>query len=233
MHRFLARSLGVLATASVLLGSAAPAAHAAPSAQAVVIMSFDAAPEPAKLGAPLALRGRVWAGKVGNQSRVELYFQRSGGTTWTPAGFVQSTDRGDFVKHTTAKFSGTWKAVYRGTATRRAAARTDAIQVIKIVPHTVAQYRGTTSTWTSPTVNIPTADYQATIQYQCAGPDGYMFFSWNGAADGYDVVSSSRTSGTLTLNGHDGARNGYFEVDASENCTWSVLVHAGTVRALA
>ena len=232
MQRHLARTLTTLALVGAMLGVVAPAAQAATApAPASVNMTFAAGSGPVLQGAPVSLNGRVWLKQTGNRSRVEFYFQRMHTTAWVYAGFVNSTDRGNYVKRTTAQFSGTWKVVYRGTATRRGTARVSALQVAKLAPRQIVTYRGTTADWQSPVIRIPSANYQARVTYNCTHPTrGYMAFSWNGEANGYEEVVSSRVSGTLTLNGHRGARNGYFVIDTWTNCSWSAQVFSGSSR---
>ncbi|WP_412738084.1 hypothetical protein [Krasilnikovia sp. MM14-A1259] len=219
-------------TAAVsLIGMAGPAAFAAP-APAPVQMTFNAAPEPADQGAALTLSGRVWLGATGNRSRVFFWFRRSTENAWAAAGYADSDDRGYFSKRTTARYTGTWRAMYLGTSTRAAITRLDAVAVLHRVPRRLVIYTSTDQTWQGPRINIPTADFRAVVSYQCPA-GGYMYLHWNGDSFGYESVGSNRPTGTLTLNGHQGARSGYFDIDTWVDCTWSLTVYSGTVRVLA
>ncbi|WP_130509774.1 hypothetical protein [Krasilnikovia cinnamomea] len=223
------RWFSAVAAAVSLIGLAGPAALAAP---APVQMTFNAAPEPADQGKALTLSGRVWLGATGNRSRVYFYFRRSTATTWAYTGYADSDDRGYFSSRTTARYTGTWRAMYRGTATRGAITRLDAVAVLHRVPRRLVTYTGTDSSWQGPRVVIPTADFQAVVTYRCP-VGGYMYLRWNGDSFGYESVSSAKPAGTLTLNGHQGARSGYFDLDTWSGCTWKITVYSGTVRVLA
>ncbi|GAB1688283.1 hypothetical protein [Krasilnikovia sp. M28-CT-15] len=229
MYRNIIRWFSAAAAAASLIGMTGPAALAAP---APVQMTFNAAPEPADQGKALTLSGRVWLGATGNRSRIYFYFRRSTATTWVLTGFANSDDKGYFSTRTTARYSGTWRAVYRGTATRAAAARLDAVAVLHPVPRPIVTYTGTDSSWQGPRTFLPTVDYRAVVTYRCPA-GGYMYLRWNGDSFGFESVSSAKAAGTLTLNGHQGARGGYFDIDTYSDCTWSIIVYSGTVRVLA
>ena len=227
MRRFIVRSVTLLLAAGTLLGVAPAAVQAAP---APVNMTFNAAPEPLLQGRTITLAGRVWNKATGNRQPVLFYFRRAGTPTWTYVGRATANDRGQFTRTATARFSGTWKAVRPATAARQAAERLDAVDVVRRAPRRIASYSGTTSSWSSPTIRIPTADYRAYVAYRCTDPSGgFMHLRWHGQQYGFEVVSSSQATGTLTLNGHYGARGGHFEVSTWMDCSWWVNVYAGTV----
>ncbi|WP_412744052.1 hypothetical protein [Krasilnikovia sp. MM14-A1004] len=229
MYRNIIRWFSAAAAAASLIGMSGPAALAAP---APVQMTFNAAPEPADQGQALTLSGRVWLGATGNRSRVYFYFRRANTPAWVYTGYADSNDRGYFSTRTTARYSGTWRAMYRGTASRAAITRLDAVAVLHRVPRRLVTYTGTSTSWQGPRIRIPTADFQAVATYRCP-VGGYMYLHWNGDSFGFESVSSSTPSGTLTLNGHQGARSGYFDIDTYSDCSWTITVYSGTVRVLA
>lgn len=216
-----------LAVVAGLAGSPAPA-HAAPAVPTPVKMTFDAAPEPAAKGSTITMTGRVWVKETGNKGRVDLYFRTPAGQ-YVYRGYATTGDSGRFTRKFTAETTGTWKAVYAGTATRKNAARLDDVQVVQRRSRLIASYGPLTATsWNSPTIRIPNTDYRALMSYQCTESD-LMMLTWEGADHGFDYASSRGASGTLTLNGHNGGRTGHFEVFPGWECTWSLKVYSGIV----
>jgi hypothetical protein len=221
---FLFTALTVAAT--LLPGVAAPA-QAAPAA---VRMTFDAGPEPVAKGAPVTLTGRVWRTARGNQARVDFYFHASGtpANSYTYQGFATTTDAGNFSRSYTAQTTGTWKAVYTGSTSRRNAARLDTVQVFQRRSREIATWSEQTSSWQSPTLRIPTQDYKALLSWTCPDePIPFIYLTWTGQGGGSEYVHGAKPDGTLTLNGHAGARKGFFRITSSADCSWKVRVFSG------
>jgi hypothetical protein len=219
--------LTLFATALSFVSPASPA-HAAP---ATVKMTFDAAPEPAVKGATITLIGRVWVGQTGNRARINFYFLKNGdpATAYAYQGFATTTDAGTFTRKFVAATTGTWKAVFAGTATRKNAARLDPVQVVQRRSKEIASYDSSTgSNGQTPTIRIPTEDYKAIATYSCED-EGYLFILWNGTPDVGEAASADQPSGTVALNGHLGARSGYFQVLAGEGCSWRLRIFSGIV----
>lgn len=230
MPRLLARLISVLASA-MLLGLAAPEASAAPAVRRPVSMVLTSSVTSVNQGATIRLTGRVWQGQTGNRTPVYFSFQRRGTVAWVQAGYVWSTDRGDFAKTVRATSSGTWKATYRGTTTRAAAARGRIISVYGMAARQIAFATATSSHWQSAKLRIPTTDYRAVASYNCSSGGG-LTLSWDPDGLGFEYASAeTEPSGTAVLNGHAGAQTGYFEVWTS-TCTWTLKVYAGTARVL-
>jgi hypothetical protein len=197
---------------------------------AAVRMTFDAAPERATKGAAVTLTGRVWQTTRGNQARVDFYFHATGtpANAYTHQGFATTTDAWNFSRSYTAQTTGTWKAVYAGSASRRNAARLDAVQVFQRRSREVASWSDRTSSWQSPTIRIPTQDYKAIVSWNCGdGGSPFAHLTWTGEGGGSEYVRGEKTTGSLTLNGHAGARRGVFKVTTSTDCTWIVRVFSG------
>ncbi|MFI7596569.1 hypothetical protein [Actinoplanes sp. NPDC049681] len=225
MRRTSSLLLALLTATVTLVAGAGTAAHAA---QAAVKMTFNAAPEPVIKGAPVTLSGRVWIGATGNRSRVSFYFRKSGTTAFAYKGFATATDSGAFTRRFTAETTGTWKAVFAGTAARRNAARLDAVQVIQRRSKEIATWTGDSTAWTSPTLKVPTVDFKAIASWDCAEPDfSFFYLTWEGKTNGYEYVGADKQSGSLTLNGHEGGRLGFFTVSTASNCTWSLRIFSG------
>ncbi|MGA5305428.1 hypothetical protein ACPCHT_36390 [Nucisporomicrobium flavum] len=225
--------LTLLTAATALAATvAAPAqaapAQAAPSAQVAVKMTFNATPEPALKGSTVTLTGRVWVGATGNRGRVSFYFRKAGtaSTAFTYRGYATTTDAGTFTRRYVADTTGTWKAVFAATTARKNAARLDAVQVVQRRSKLISDWQGTSSTWQSPTLRVPTKDYKVIANYTCE-EDGFLFVAWNGNPSGYESANASTSAGTVTLNGHAGARTGYFDVSTWINCSWRVRVFSG------
>jgi len=222
-------------TAALLLPGEVGAAHAdtptvSHAGPAAVRMIFDAAPEPATKGAPVTLTGRVWQTTRGNQARVDFYFHANGtpANAYTHQGFATTTDAGDFSRSFTAQTTGTWKAVYAGSTSRRNAARLDEVQVFQHRSREVAGWSERTNSWQSPTIRIPTHDYKAIVSWTCADSGSpFAHLTWTGEGGGSEYVRGEKPTGTLTLNGHAGARKGVFTVSTSTGCTWKVRVFSG------
>jgi hypothetical protein len=227
MRSYLVVALTALAT---LLAAPATAAQAAPT-PAPVKMLFDASPEPVVKGATMTLAGRLWQAETGNRARINIYFHKTGtpATAYAYKGFATTTDAGFFLRRYTAETTGTWKATYAGTGTRRNAARLDAVQVYQRRSKQIATWSQTNGNWQSPTIKIPTPEYKALVSWDCAA-SGFPFINltWT-KTDGYEYVNASMKTGTMTLNGHAGGAIGYFKVSTSPNCAWKVRVFAGIV----
>jgi len=231
LPRPLARLVSVLASVS-LFGTAAAAASASPVVQRPVNMVLTSSATTVNQGATIRLTGRVWQAQTGNRTPVYFSFQRRGTTTWVQAGYAWSTDRGDFAMAVRATFSGTWKATYRGTATRAAAARGRTISVYGVVARQIAFASATSHHWQSAKLRIPTTDYRATASYNCTS-GGYLSLGWHGDGDAFEYAASQTApSGTVVLNGHAGARAGFLEISTLPGCTWTLKVFAGTARTL-
>jgi hypothetical protein len=212
--------------ASALPLSAAPA-QAAPTA---VRMTFDAGPEPVAKGATVTLTGRVWRAARGNKARVDFYFRASSApaNAYTHQGFATTTDAGTFSRAYTAQTTGTWKAVFAGSAGRRNAARLDTVQVFQRRSREIAGWSEQTSSWQSPTIRIPTRDYKALVSWTCTDTGSpFIYLTWTGEGGGYEYVHGAKATGTLTLHGHAGARKGFFKVSSATDCTWKVRVFSG------
>jgi hypothetical protein len=228
MRRCSAFLLTALTVATTLLPGPAMSAQAAPAA---VKMTFDAAPDPVARGATVTLTGRVWRTARGNQARVDFYFHANGtpANSYTYQGFATTTDAGDFSRSYLAQTTGTWKAVYGGSTSRRNAARLDTVQVFQRRSREVAGWSDQTSSWQSPTIRIPTQDYKAITSWTCTETGSpFLHLTWTGQGGGSEYVHGAKPAGTLTLNGHAGARRGFFKVSTSAGCTWKVRVFAGT-----
>ncbi|MFI5493542.1 hypothetical protein [Actinoplanes sp. NPDC051859] len=227
MRRKPALLLSLLTVLVALVTAPAPA-QAAPAA---VKMTFNATPEPAIKGGTVTLSGRVWVGATGNTSRVSFYFRKAGtaATAFVYKGFTTATDAGTFIRRFTADTTGTWKAVFAGTAARKNAARLDAIQVVQTRSKEIASWRGTSTPWKSRTIKVPTVDYKAIATWDCADPEfPFLYLTWEGKGSGYEYVGSERQRGTLTMNGHEGGRAGFFEVSSASGCSWTLRVFSGT-----
>ena len=218
--------LTLLTAAAALMATSSGAAQAAPAAPAAVKMSFDASPEPVVKGATVTLSGRVWIGAKGNRSRVSFYFRKGGQAAFVYRGYATTTDAGTFTRRYVAETTGTWKAVFAGTAARKNAARLDAVQVVQRRSKLIRSWQGTSTTWQSPTLRVPTKDYKAIVNYSCE-EDGFFFVAWNGDPSGYESANASTASGTVTLNGHAGARTGYFDISTWLDCSWTLRVFSG------
>ncbi|MEV6341895.1 hypothetical protein [Actinoplanes sp. NPDC051851] len=95
-------------------------------------LSLNASPEPVKKGKKLTAKGTLKIdGKVLSGASVKIYFQASGSKTWTLKGTATTSSKGVYTKKFTATKTGTWKAVYAGTATKVSASATDAVKVTK------------------------------------------------------------------------------------------------------
>ncbi|MFI7547838.1 hypothetical protein [Actinoplanes sp. NPDC049599] len=214
-----------LSTASAVVDPVAP--QAGPAA---VRMRFDAGPEPVAKGATITLAGRVWRAARGNKARVDFYF-RAGGTpagAFTYQGFAMTSDAGNFSRSYPALTTGTWKAVFAGSAGRRNAARLDAVQVFQRRSREIAGWAAQSNSWRSPTIRIPTKDYKALVSWTCAGTGSpFIRLTWTGEGGGAEYVHGAKPAGTLTLNGHAGARKGFFKVSSAADCAWKVRVFAG------
>lgn len=218
--------LTLLTAAAALVATSGGPAQAAPAAPAAVKMAFDASPEPVVKGATVTLSGRVWIGATGNRSRVSFYFRKSGQAAYVYRGYATTTDAGTFTRRYVAETTGTWKAVFAGTAARKNAARLDAVQVVQRRSKLIQSWQGTSSTWQSATLRVPTKDYKAIANYTCED-DGFFFVAWNGNPSGYESANASTASGTVTLNGHVGARTGYFDISTWLSCSWKLRVFSG------
>ncbi|MEU8610860.1 hypothetical protein AB0C29_23015 [Actinoplanes sp. NPDC048791] len=200
------------------------------AAPAAVRMTFDAAPEPVAKGEAVSLTGRVWRTARGNQARVDFYFHANGtpANSFTYQGFATTTDAGHFSHRAVAQTTGTWKAVYAGSTSRRNAARLDAVQVFQRRSREIAGWSQQTGAWQSPTIRIPTQDYKAIFSWTCPQEGSpFVHLAWTGQGGGSEYVHGAKPTGTLTLNGHAGARNGFFKVSTSADCTWRVRVFSG------
>ncbi|MEV8509210.1 hypothetical protein AB0368_30850 [Actinoplanes sp. NPDC051475] len=225
MRRTSSLLLAFLTATVTLVAGAGTAAHAA---QAAVKMTFNAAPEPVVKGAPVTLSGRVWIGATGNRSRVSFYFRQSGTAAYAYKGFATATDAGIFTRRFTAETTGTWKAVFAGTAARKNAARLDAVQVIQRRSKEIVRWTGDSAGWQSPTVKVPTVDFKAIVSWSCTEPDfSFLYLTWEGKTNGYEYVGAEKQSGTLTLNGHEGGRLGFFNISTASNCSWTLRVFSG------
>jgi hypothetical protein len=182
-------------------------------------------------GDTVRLSGRVWQGRIGNEAQVYFSFQKRGTTTWAPAGSTRADSRGEFVKTVRATTTGTWKAATRASATRAATARGRLVNVLGTVPRQIATWSAPASNWQSPRLRVPTREFKAVVNYRCPG-SGWLYLTWNGDQNGYESASWSKPTGTVTLNGHRGARSGYFTVATWMDCAWSLKVYSGTVRVL-
>lgn len=231
MHMRWARPFLTLVAAAGLLGSAAPAAQAAPAAARPVSITLGASATSIDQGQVVRFTGRIWQAQTGNRAPMYFYFQRRGTTTWMSGGYAWSNDRGDYAKSFRATYSGTWKVVYRGTATRAAAVRGRVVDVYATTPRQVVAYTAASADWQGPKLRIPTAEFTAVATYTCQDA-GFLFLTWYGDQGGYDSADLLATSGTVTLNGHHGAQVGYFEVSSWLGCSWTVKVYSGTAKVL-
>lgn len=223
---------GAGARADVPVASRHDAQAAAPTGPTAVRMTFDAAPEPAAKGAAVTLAGRVWQAARGNRARVDFYFHANGtpANAYTYQGYATTTDTGTFSRGYTAQTTGTWKAVYAGSTSRRNAARLDAVQVLQRRSREITGWSERTSSWQSPTIRIPTRDYKAMVAWTCADHGSpFINLTWTGDNGGSEYVRGEKTTGTLTLTGHAGAQKGFFKVGTSTDCTWKVRVFSGTI----
>ncbi|GGQ44806.1 hypothetical protein [Couchioplanes azureus] len=219
--------LTLLTAAAAIVAAPGTPAQAAPAA---VKMTFNAAPEPVVKGKPVTLSGRVWVGATGNRSRISFYFRKAGtaANAYVYKGFATATDAGNFTRRFTAETTGTWKAVFAGTAARRNAARLDAVQVVQTRSREIANWHGTATPWKSRTINVPTVDYKAVASWNC--PDTnfpFLYLTWEGKTSGYEYVGSEKQSGSVTLNGHEGGRLGFFEISTASGCSWNLRVFSG------
>ncbi|BCJ53411.1 hypothetical protein Asp14428_48860 [Actinoplanes sp. NBRC 14428] len=225
MRRTSSLLLAFLTATVALVAGSGTVAHAA---QATVKMTFNAAPEPVVKGATVTLSGRVWVGATGNRAKVSFYFRKSGTAAFTYKGFTTATNAGNFTRRYVADTTGTWKAVFAGTAARKNAARLDAVQVVQRRSKEIATWSGDSVSWVSPTVKVPTEDFKAIVTWDCADPESAsLYLTWEGKTNGYEYVGAEKQSGTLTLNGHEGARLGFFNISTASNCTWKLRVFSG------
>jgi hypothetical protein len=218
---------------SVLLIAALAAFSLPAPAQAAltpVRMTFDASPSPVAKGTTVSLTGRVWRTARGNKTKVDFYFHATGtpANAYTYQGFATTTDAGTFSRDYPAQTTGTWKAVYAGSANRRNAARLDTVQVFQRRSREIAGWSEQTSSWQSPTVRIPTRDYKAIVSWTCTDAETpFVYLTWTGEGGGFEYVRGAKPAGNLTLNGHAGAGKGFFKVSTSMECTWKVRVFSG------
>ncbi|MET0495550.1 MAG: hypothetical protein ABW000_20685 [Actinoplanes sp.] len=212
---------------SLAAGIASPALAAAP---ATMNMSFNAAPEPVTKGAIVTLTGRVWLGDTGNRTTISFYFRRAGtsSSNYVYKGFVTTTDSGAFTRRYQAETTGTWKAVYAGSASRKNTARLDHVQVVQRRAKQIASHKLTHGDWQSANITIPERDYRAVVTYRCKG-DGFLYLYWKSKNTFSEHANSSKSSDTLILNGHAGNRTGYFEVSTWLDCSWNLKVFSGVV----
>jgi hypothetical protein len=193
-------------------------------------MTFDAGPEPVAKGAAVILAGRVWRTARGNKARVDFYFHASGtpADSFTYQGFATTTDAGNFSREYLAQTTGTWKAVFTGSPTRRNTARLDTVQVYQRRSREIAGWSEQTRSWQSPTLRIPTRDYKALMSWTCAdNTSPNIRLTWTGEGGGAEYVRGAMPAGKLTLNGHAGARKGFFKVSTSTDCNWRIRVFSG------
>jgi hypothetical protein len=125
-HRAMRVLVAISLAVTTLFG--ASSAQAA-SGKKPVAMTFSASPASVKAGAAVTLDGRAWSGKKGNAGRVDLYFLKHGTKAWASTGSVKAADNGRFRRTVRASSSGTFRAVYRGNAKRKAATRHDGLIV--------------------------------------------------------------------------------------------------------
>lgn len=193
-------------------------------------MTFDATPSPVAKGGTVNLTGRVWRTATGNTTRVDFFFNAAGTpvNTYAYQGFAKTTDAGTFSRTFPAQTTGTWKAVFGGTTTRRNAARLDEVQVYQRRSREIAGWSEETSSWQSPTLRIPTRDYKAIVSWTCTDSGSpFIYLTWTGETGGFEYVHGAKPAGSLTLNGHAGAGKGFFKVSTSSECTWKVRVFSG------
>jgi len=97
--------------------------------------TFDVGPEPATKGARLEVSGRLerlsadhgYVGYAGK--RIDVQFKPTGGT-WTAKGSATTDAAGRWTRTVTASTSGTWRAVFAGTANYHAeTSRADVVEV--------------------------------------------------------------------------------------------------------
>ncbi|GAA3339555.1 hypothetical protein GCM10020358_23740 [Amorphoplanes nipponensis] len=193
-------------------------------------MSFDAGPEPVVKGATITLTGRVWRTARGNQTTVDFYFHpaTAPANSYTYQGSATTTDAGDFRRRVVAQTTGTWKAVFAGSASRRNAARLDTVQVFQRRSREIAGWSAQTPSWQSPALRIPTPEYKAVVNWTCpATGSPFIHLSWTARGGGSEYVHGAQPAGALTLAGHAGGRRGSFRVTTSADCTWRVRVFSG------
>jgi hypothetical protein len=94
--------------------------------------TLNAAPEPVKKGKQLTAKGVLKSdGKLLAGASVRIYFKPATGKTWIYKGTAKTNAKGVYSKKFTAAKTGTWKAVYAGTAARNAASAVDTVKVVK------------------------------------------------------------------------------------------------------
>ncbi|MFI5936239.1 hypothetical protein [Actinoplanes sp. NPDC051494] len=213
-----------LVTAGLALVSPGQAAHAAPL---TVKMVVAATPQPVLKGAEVTLSGRVWVGATGNRARIDFYFHPTG----TPAneyayrGFTTANDAGTFARRFVASTTGTWKAVFPGSVTRRNAARLRAVQVVQPRSKEIVSYGPASGDWKGRPLLIPTARYTAIVTYRCMG-SGPLFVVWHGDDMG-ESAGHIGPEGTVTMHGLAGGRHGFFEIITEPACTWRLRIFSG------
>jgi hypothetical protein len=107
---------------------------------ATKFVNFNAGPEPAHKGKPVTLSGNVKrlasmddfsSGYIPAAVRVDYYFRRSGGSSWTHLGFSTSThSTGHFAKTFTARYSGTWQVRFNGSGKYSPSHASDGVRVV-------------------------------------------------------------------------------------------------------
>ncbi|WP_018658344.1 hypothetical protein [Actinomadura flavalba] len=86
------------------------------------ITGFDASPEPAAKGTPVALKGVLtrldpWANTYVPYQNAKVRFEfRGTGGAWTPMGTAVTAKDGTFAGSVPAEGAGVWRAVFPGTA---------------------------------------------------------------------------------------------------------------------
>lgn len=99
-------------------------------------LTYNASPEPVKRGKSLTHKGQLkfdpysFGEMYGAKGMtIKFYFRKNGSTSYVYKGSVVTGAGGKYSKKIVARDSGTWKAVYAGTAARQAQTKSDKVAV--------------------------------------------------------------------------------------------------------
>ncbi|MDF5753761.1 hypothetical protein [Spongiactinospora sp. TRM90649] len=153
LRRTVAATVAAAAVGAFGLVTAAPAMADNPIDVGETHLSFDAGPEPIHKGRTLSLRGRLkvecsddyvdgFTYVIKSDScedyekwhrlgwkRIDILFQAKGSYRWQHVQTVKTRGDGSFSTAVEARWSGTWRAVFRGAQHLDAAEASDYVQV--------------------------------------------------------------------------------------------------------
>jgi hypothetical protein len=208
-----------------------PTTAVAAAAPTPMLMEFNASPEPTVQGQPTKLSGRTWYHATGNQRKIRFYHRATHTTTYVYAGYTWSNDAGYFSRSFPATTSGTWYARALDTDVRPGVQKSDYVRVLGRKAVLLSKV-ASTGQWTGPTIDMPTVDFTVTWKYACESDIAPFFFlSWNAHPDVYEYLGRDEQEGVGTyrgaaFRGHEGGREGWFDVAAQGDCAWTIWVYS-------